>query len=94
VTLLKKFAKPPIPPSILQSLQRWDQNHLQAQFDPGMILRVTESSILDQLEKSRAKRFILGRISPTLMLIKPGGENVVQQVLTELGYLSQITSSL
>ena len=94
VTLLKKFAKPPIPPSILQSLQRWNQNHLQAQFDPGMILRVTESSILDQLEKSRAKRFILERISPTLMLIKPGGENMVQQTLTELGYLSQITSSL
>jgi len=94
VTLLKKFAKPPIPPSILQSLQRWDQNHLQAQFDTGVILRVTESSILDDLEKSRAKRFILERISPTLMLIKPGGENVVQQALAELGYLSQITFSL
>ena len=94
VTLLKKFAKPPIPPSILQSLQRWDQNHLQVQFDPGVILRVTESSILDELEKSRAKRFILERISPTLMLIKPGGENAVQQALAELGYLSQITSSL
>ena len=94
VTLLKKFAKPPIPPSILQSLQRWDQHHLQAKFEQGMILRVAESSILDQLEKSRAKRLILERLSPTLMLIKPGGENVVQQALMELGYLSQITSSL
>jgi hypothetical protein len=94
VTLLKKFAKLPIPPSILQSLQRWDQNHLQAQFNHGVILRVTESSILDKLEKSRAKRFILERISPTLMLIKPGGENAVQQALVELGYLSQVVSSI
>jgi len=94
VTLLKKIAKPPIPPSILQSLQRWDQHHLQAKFEQSVILRVTESSILDQLEKSRAKRFFLERLSPTLMLIKPGGENVVQQALMELGYMSQITSSL
>jgi hypothetical protein len=94
IALLKKFAKPPIPPSVLQALQRWDQHHLQVKFEQGMILRVTEISILDQLEKGRAKRFILERISPTLMLIKPGGENVVQQNLSELGYLSQIISSL
>jgi hypothetical protein len=94
VTLLKKFAKLPFPPSVLKALQRWDQYHLQANFENSLILRVTETTILDQLEKSRAKRFILERISPTIILIKPGGENVVQQALTDLGYLSQIPSSL
>jgi hypothetical protein len=94
VTLLKKSAKLPIPPSILQALQRWDQFHLQVDFKNSIILRVTETTILDQLEKSRAKRFILERISPTIILIKPGGENVVQQTLTDLGYLSQIPPSL
>jgi hypothetical protein len=94
ITLLKKFAKPPIPPSLLQALQRWDQYHLQANFENGLILRVSEAIILDQLEKSQAKRFILERISPTIILIKPGGENVIQQVLRDLGYLSQIPSSL
>jgi hypothetical protein len=94
VTLLKKSAKLPIPPSILQALQRWDQFHLQVNFENSIILRVTETTILDQLEKSRAKRFILERISPTIILIKPGGENVVQQTITDLGYLCQIPPSL
>jgi len=40
------------------------------------------------------KRFLLERISPTLIVIKPGGQNAVQQALIEVGYLSEINPSL
>jgi len=55
VALLKKHGKQPLPPTLLQALQRWEKDHLQAHFDQAVLLRVTESIILDQLEKSRAK---------------------------------------
>jgi len=94
VALLKKNGKQPLPPTLLQALQHWEKNHLQAHFDQAVLLRVTESTILDQLERSRAKRFLLERISPTLMVIKSGGQNAVQQTLIELGYLSEIDPTL
>jgi len=94
VALLKKHGKQPLPPTLLQALQRWEKDHLQAHFDQAVLLRVTESIILDQLEKSRAKRFLLERISPNLIVIKSGGQNAVQQALIELGYLSEINPSL
>jgi len=59
--------------------------------EKGILLRVTEPSIIIQLEKSRAKRYLLEQLTSTIVLIKPGGENVVQQVLTELGYLADFS---
>lgn len=94
VTLLNKYGKQPLPPTLLHALQRWEKNRLQAHFEKSMLLRVTDRSILDQLEKSRAKRFLLERIGPTIMIIKSGGQDSVQQALMELGYLSEISQSI
>jgi len=88
--LLNNHAKPPLPPTLLKALHHWDKNQLQAKFESTVLLRVTESQILDELEKSRAKRFIQERINPTTMIIKSGGQNAVQQTLIELGYLSEL----
>ena len=94
ITVLHKYGKPPIAPTLLQALNRWEKHHLEARMEKGILLRVKDPAILDQLANSRAKRFILDRPKPTLMVIKAGGEDVIQHALTELGYLSEISATL
>jgi hypothetical protein len=89
ITLLKKHAKAPIPLSFLKAMTRWEQNHLQAKFEKSILLRVSNAAILDELMKGQTRRFILERVGPQLVLIKPGGEKVIQRALMEIGYLSE-----
>ncbi len=92
--LIKKHARTPIPPTFLKALARWGKNQLQVKLQASVVLRVSNPSILDELEKGRMKRFIVERVSPQLMLIKPGGEKVIQRALMEIGYLSEDQTSL
>ena len=92
--LVKKHARTPIPPTFLKALARWGKNHLQVKLQASVLLRVSDPSILDELEKSRTRRFIVERVSPQLMLIKRGGEKVIQRALMEIGYLSEDQTSL
>lgn len=92
--LIKKHARTPIPPTFLKALTRWGKNHLQVKLQASVVLRVSDPSILDELEKIRSKRFIVERVSPQLMLIKRGGEKVIQRALMEIGYLSEDQTSL
>ncbi len=94
IALLHKYGKPPLPPSLLHALQRWEKHHSEVLIEKSTILQTKDAAIFDQLEKSRAKRFIIERFTPTLMLIKAGGEDAVQQALTELGYLADISTTL
>ena len=94
IRLLQKNSKSLIPHTLLNALQRWEKSPNQVRLEKGVMLWVEDANILDLLEKSRAKRFLLQRVTPTMMLIKPGGEEIVQQALTELGYLSLNSSSL
>lgn len=94
ISLFQKYGKKPISLSIIKTLSNWEKNNQQAHFEKGILLRVTEPSIIIQLEKSRAKRYLLEQLTSTIVLIKPGGENVVQQVLTELGYLADFLPTL
>ena len=88
ITFFKRNARMPIPPTFYKAITQWKQFHLQAKFETGVLLKVTDASILDELEKSSAKRFLLERVNPTMMLVKPGGEKVIQHTLMEIGYLS------
>lgn len=92
--LIKKSARTPIPPTFLKAMMRWGKNHLQVRLQSCVALRVSDPIILDELEKSRTKRFIVERVSPHLMLIKRGGEKVIQRALMEIGYLSEDQTSL
>lgn len=94
ITLIKRYSKAPVPPSFLKAMTHWKQHHLQAKFEEGILLRVSDVSILDELEKGQNKRFIIERISPQLVLIKRGGEKVIQRALMEIGYLSENTINL
>jgi hypothetical protein len=88
VTLLRKHSSGPIPPNLLQALERWEKFGAQANLQKASLLRVSSPDVLAALGKSRAARQILEVLTPTTALLRPGGEAAIQAALAELGYFS------
>lgn len=93
VTLLRKHSSGPLPPTLLQALERWEKFGPQAQIETVTILRLSSAEILNSLRQSRAGRFLGEAVSPTVVIVKPGGEQVVLRTLAEMGYLGDIEQS-
>jgi hypothetical protein len=77
-TLLRRYCAHPIPPNLLQALERWES---------AIILRVSTQEVLTALRRTHAARFLGETLSPTTAIIRPGGEDIVRNALAELGYL-------
>jgi hypothetical protein len=88
VSLLKKHTTGPLPPSLLQALERWEQFGVQAGIKKVSLLRVASPDILDALRKTRSARYLGEALNPTVVIIKAGGEEAVRSALAELGYLA------
>jgi len=88
VSLLKKHSTSPLPPSLVQGLERWEQFGVQAGIKKVTLLRVASADILDALRKTRAARYLGEALNPTTVVIKTGGEEAVRSALAELGYLA------
>ena len=87
-SLLKKHTAGPLPPSLVQALERWEQFGVQAGIKKVSLLRVASADILDALRKTRAARYLGEALSPTTVVVKAGGEDAVRNALAELGYLA------
>jgi hypothetical protein len=73
ITLLRKFAVGPLPADLLEALEHWDKFGVQASIEPVVLLRVSSPEILTALRKTRAARYLGETLSPTTILVKPGG---------------------
>lgn len=89
LSLLKNHVET-IPPNILTALERWDKSGSQAAIEPRTVLRLGSPAILKALKKSRASRYILEQIGPTVVTIQPGSEEKISQALMELGFFVQV----
>ncbi len=89
VGLLRKHCDGPLPPMLLQALERWETAGTQAAIETVVLLRVTNPEILTALRKTRAARCLGEAISETAVLVRPGTENQVLSALAEIGYLSE-----
>jgi hypothetical protein len=87
ITLLRKNAGNQIPPILVQALENWERLGVQASLERVTLLRVAASDIISALHKTRAKRFLGAQISDTVVVILPGGEGTLKDVLAECGYL-------
>ncbi|HVP21121.1 MAG TPA: helicase-associated domain-containing protein [Anaerolineaceae bacterium] len=87
VALLRKYSSNPVPPILVQALERWDKNGAQANMSRTTVLQVASPEILAALRKTRAGRFMGEQLNPTTITIRPGGEETVQAALAEIGYL-------
>ena len=88
LVLLKRYATGLIPPVFVQALERWEKFGVQASLEPAVLLRLASPEMLAALRKSRAGRYLGETLSPTVITIKPGGEESVRQALADLGYLT------
>jgi hypothetical protein len=91
VNLLRKHSTDPLPPSVLQFLERWEQHGVQAKIQPASFLRVSSPEILSALRKTRAARFLGEQLSETIVILQPGSEERVLRALAEIGFLGEIS---
>jgi hypothetical protein len=88
ITLLRKHTTQPLPPSLLQALERWEKFGTQAALEQVKLLRLASPEILAALRKTRAGRFLGEALSPTVVVLKPGGESALHEALAEMGILT------
>lgn len=89
IGLLKKHNKGPLPPTLVTALERWEQHGSEAHLEKVSILRVSRPEIMAALRKVRASRYLGEELSPTVVILRPGGSEAVLQALAELGYLGE-----
>ncbi|NLG99717.1 MAG: hypothetical protein GX491_20365 [Chloroflexi bacterium] len=88
--LLRRHSESPLPPSIIQALERWENAGTQARIEQVVILRVASPEILSVLRKTRAARFLGDALNETTILLRPGTEDQVLNALAESGYFAEI----
>ncbi len=89
VALLRRNSSAPLPPTLLQALERWEQHGTQTHIEETTLLKVDSAEILTALRKTSAARYIGEALSPTVVVIKPNGREAVARALVEIGYLSE-----
>ncbi|MEN8240896.1 MAG: helicase-associated domain-containing protein [Chloroflexota bacterium] len=90
IKLLERHTTSPIPPNILQALERWHQHSTQINFKQVTILQVNHPKVLETLQKSSAGRFLGTQLGPTTVTIKANALERVTAALMQLGYLSEV----
>ncbi|MDR3577989.1 MAG: helicase-associated domain-containing protein [Anaerolineaceae bacterium] len=88
IGLFKKVTARPLPPTLIESLERWEKLGVQARLEHVTLLQTASPEILASLAKSRAARYLGETLNATTVIIKPGGEEPVRTALIELGYLA------
>lgn len=90
INLIKKHSSHPLPPTLIKALQNLEQQGVQAEMESVLLLNVTSSEILEQLQNGEARRFIVRLINPTTAVIRASGARQVQAALAKLGYLTKM----
>ncbi len=90
LALLRRYAAGPLPPSLVQALERWEKFGVQASLEPVILLQTASPEVMEALRRTRAGRFIQSLLSPTLAIIAPGRAEAVRSALAESGYLAEV----
>lgn len=91
--LLQHNSVSPLPPALIQALERWEKFGVQAHLQQVTLLRVASPEILTALRRSRAARFLGEALNPTTVMIKPGAVQIIRDTLAEIGYLTDVQIS-
>jgi hypothetical protein len=89
IALLRRHNEGPLPPALIQALERWENTGTQAVVEKVVLLRVSSPDILTALRKTRAARWLGEALNETTVLVRAGMEEQVQNGLLEIGYLSE-----
>ncbi|MGB9668804.1 MAG: hypothetical protein ACPL0B_00320 [Anaerolineales bacterium] len=89
LSLLRKNAHY-FPSNISKALLRWETQATEIQIYQSPILQVRSPEILVAIQNSRLARHIQNIISPTVAILIPGSETIVQHGLIELGFIAEL----
>jgi len=90
VTLINRYARKPVPPNILQALERWEKFGLEADMKKIYVLKVKSAAILDRLLDSIMKKHILSRLDPLTAEISLESIPFIKAGLIEMGIFAEI----
>jgi hypothetical protein len=93
IALMRRLSSAPPQPTLVQALERWEENGTQARIDEMIVLRVASPEILAALRKSRAGRFLGEPLGPTAVTLPAGARDKVLKALAELGYIADTGNS-
>jgi hypothetical protein len=89
IGLLRRYNDGPLPPTLVQALERWEASGAQAMVEKVVLLRVTSPEILAALRKTRAARWLGEALNETTVIVRAGAEEQVLNGLMEIGYLAE-----
>jgi hypothetical protein len=89
LSLLRRYTQP-LPPSLVKTLERWEQKGTEARIQRLVVLRLTSPDLLNILRTSRVARFLGDPLGPTAVIVQPGAVEKVLAFLAELGYLGEV----
>jgi TPP-dependent indolepyruvate ferredoxin oxidoreductase alpha subunit len=92
LSLLARNATSEIPPAFVKALKRWELNGTEARVEVQAILRVTRPEILDELRKTKARRFLGESLGPVTIIVKPAAQAKVLAALAEMGLLAEVST--
>ncbi len=87
--LLSRFSSQPVAPALLHALDRWETSGAQASIQEATILRLSSPDILAELRAGPASRYLGEQLSPSAVILKPGGREAVNKALLAMGFLTE-----
>ncbi len=90
ITLLKHYARKPVPRNILQALERRDRFGEEVQLMKIFVIKVKTAAILDRLLDSTMKKYILSRLDATTAEISADSLPIIRAALIEMGVFAEI----
>ena len=92
LALLGKHTEAGVPPTLVKALRRWEVSGTEARVQTQVILKVSKPEVLEELRRSKAAKFLGEVLSPTTVIIKGGAIQKIQEALTELGLLTEVSA--
>lgn len=86
--LFEKFAKPPIPPSVLGALERWSHKGVEARLEKAILLRLKDAALVEELLAHKATaRYLDKRLGETTFKLNPQQASQLMDQAARLGIL-------
>jgi hypothetical protein len=90
IQLLRNHAENGLPPVLYEAIKGWEAEGGTARIETHTVLRLSSPELLQTLRESAAARWLGESLGPTAVILKAGGEKIVQQTLAGLGHLSDL----
>jgi hypothetical protein len=89
IRIIQPALNHPFPPKLKTALENWENNGAQAFINQVELFQVSDPAILQMLQKSSMKKFIISILNPTTAIINSNGIEKIKQAMLEFGYLVQ-----